>query len=174
MRKNKAGKMNFPQSSRNNKTVIKALTIRQPWAELILRGRKPYELRSWRTHYRGPLVIHAAAKIDAEDARHFGLNPEKLIAGAFVGVVILADVRPYSREDARLLKKRRAGFGWFPHNFSWVVKRPRRITPIKAKGQLSLFKVPKAVERQIGRLISRAPMNAIRQWRWKSARKYLQ
>ena len=26
----------------------RALTIRQPWAELIVRGRKPYEIRSWR------------------------------------------------------------------------------------------------------------------------------
>ena len=83
---------------------MKALTIRQPWAELILRGRKPFELRSWRTHYRGTLVIHAAAKIDAEDARHFGLNPSKLITGAFVGVAILSDMvyRPWSLEGKRI------------------------------------------------------------------------
>ena len=137
--------------------IMKALTIRQPWAELILRGRKPFELRSWRTYYRGPLVIHAAAKIDAEEARHFGLNPAKLITGAFVGVVILSEVRPYTHEDARVLKKRRAGFVWFPRTFSWVLKRPRRITPVKAKGQLSLFKVPSAVARRIDRLISRTP-----------------
>jgi hypothetical protein len=125
---------------------IKAITIRQPWAELILRGRKPFELRSWKTHYRGPLVIHAAARVDAEDARHFGLNPEKLITGAFVGVAILSDVRPYTRQDARLLKKRRAGHGWFAGNFSWVLKKPQRIPPVKAKGQLGLFKVPRAVQ----------------------------
>ncbi|PYT71662.1 MAG: hypothetical protein DMG39_12435 [Acidobacteria bacterium] len=132
---------------------MKALTIRQPWAELILRGRKPFELRTWRTKYRGPLVIHAAAKVDAWDARHFGLNPEKLITSAFVGFVILSDVRPYTREDARLLKKRRAGYGWFPHNLSWVLKKPRRMSPVKAKGQLSLFDVPKGVERRIRRLL---------------------
>src|ERR1700739_1238088 len=79
---------------------IRGLTIRQPWAELILRGRKPYELRSWKTHHRGPLVIHAGPNIDTEDARRFGLNPEKLITGAFVGVVFLSDVSPYTREDA--------------------------------------------------------------------------
>src|SRR2546430_5144162 len=54
------------------------------------------------------LVIHAAMKIDAEDARQLGLNPEKLITSAFVGVAILSDVRPYTREDANLLKKRRS------------------------------------------------------------------
>jgi hypothetical protein len=65
--------------SKRKVPTIKALTIRQPWAELILRGRKPFELRTWRTKYRGPLVIHAAAKVDAWDARHFGLNPENLV-----------------------------------------------------------------------------------------------
>ena len=52
-------------------------------------------------------MIHAAMKIDVEDARRLGLNPEKLIVGAFVGVAILSDVRPYSREDARLLQKKK-------------------------------------------------------------------
>lgn len=80
---------------------IKALTIRQPWAELILRGRKPYELRSWRTKYRGPLVIHAAMRVNSDAARRLGLNPEKLVTSAFIGVVVLRDVRPYTREDER-------------------------------------------------------------------------
>lgn len=127
--------------------MLKALTIHQPWAELILRGRKPFELRTWRTKYRGPFVIHAAARVDALDACNFGLDPEKLATSAFVGFAILSDVRPYTRADARLLKKRRAGYGWFPGNLSWVLKKPCRISPVKAKGQLSLFDVPKAVER---------------------------
>jgi hypothetical protein len=135
-------------------TPFKALTIRQPWAELILRGRKPFELRSWRTNYRGPLVIHAAANVDSYQARRLGLNPENFITSAFVGVAVLSDVRPYTRADARLLKKKRAGLGWFPGNFSWVLKKPRRISPVTAKGQLSLFKVPKGVERRIRKLLS--------------------
>jgi hypothetical protein len=132
---------------------VKALTIRQPWAELILRGRKPFELRTWRTKYRGPLVIHAAGTIDTWAARQCGLNPENLITSALVGFAILVDVRPYTREDARLLKKRRAGFGWFPRNLSWVLKKPHCISPFKAKGQLSLFDVPRSIERRVRRLL---------------------
>jgi hypothetical protein len=139
--------------SSRKKLSIKALTIRQPWAELILRGRKPFELRTWRTNYRGLLVIHAAKKVDSGEAKRLGLNPDKLTTSSFVGVAVLSDVRPYTREDARLLKKRRAGFGWFPYNFAWVLKKPRRISPAKAKGQLSLFKVPREVRRQISRLL---------------------
>ena len=39
---------------------MKALTLTQPWATLILLGAKTYETRSWATTYRGPLAIHAA------------------------------------------------------------------------------------------------------------------
>lgn len=100
-------------------------------------------------------MIHAAMKIDFEDAWQLRLNPEKLITGAFVGVAILSNVRPFSREDARLLSSRHAGGNWYSNLFSWVLKKPRRISPVKAKGQLGLFKVPKAVEQRIGRLLSR-------------------
>jgi hypothetical protein len=93
-------------------------------------------------------------KIYAEDARQLGLNPEKLITGAFVGVAILTDVRPHTKADARVLKKKGVGDGWFPHRFSWVLKKPCRISPVKAKGQRGLFKLPKAVERRISRLLS--------------------
>jgi hypothetical protein len=133
---------------------IRGLTIRQPWAELILRGRKPYELRSWETRYRGPLLIHAGANVERQNALAMGLNPDNLISGAYVGIVWLTEVRPHSRKDARLLKKNRAGFGWFPGNFSWVLRKPRRIPPIKAKGKLGLINVSRAVLRRIGKLPS--------------------
>lgn len=40
---------------------MKALSIRQPWAWLIVNGFKDIENRSWRTKYRGPVLIHASA-----------------------------------------------------------------------------------------------------------------
>lgn len=52
---------------------MKALTIWQPWASLIIAGAKPYEFRGWRfprALLGQRIVIHAAArKIDIEDAR---------------------------------------------------------------------------------------------------------
>lgn len=41
---------------------MKAITIWQPWASLIVHGVKHYETRGWYTGYRGPIAIHAAAK----------------------------------------------------------------------------------------------------------------
>jgi hypothetical protein len=44
----------------------KALSIMQPWAWLIVNGWKDIENRSWRTNYRGPLLIHAGLKVDGD------------------------------------------------------------------------------------------------------------
>jgi hypothetical protein len=41
---------------------MKAITIKQPWASLIVHGIKDIENRSWKTNYRGKILIHAAAK----------------------------------------------------------------------------------------------------------------
>jgi len=131
-------------------TEIRALTIRQPFPELILRRRKPYEIRSWRTNYRGPLLIHSAAKIETDCARESGLKPETLMTSAFVGVAVLSDVRPYTRADSNLLNQKRAIGGWSPGQFSWVLKKPLRFArPIKATGKLGLFTVPSPVARLV-------------------------
>jgi|ERR1019366_4441992 hypothetical protein len=50
---------------------MKALTINQPWAEMICRGLKRVENRTWPTNYRGPLAIHVGkslAWLKAQDA----------------------------------------------------------------------------------------------------------
>jgi len=44
--------------------VTKALSARQPWAWLIVNGYKDVENRTWRTHFRGPVLIHAGLKAD--------------------------------------------------------------------------------------------------------------
>jgi len=43
---------------------MKALSIRQPWAELIFQGIKRAEIRSWSTRHRGPLLVCAAKRLD--------------------------------------------------------------------------------------------------------------
>jgi hypothetical protein len=48
-----------------NKPIL-CLTLWQPWATLVALGAKCYETRSWKTPYRGVLVIHAARRFDAQ------------------------------------------------------------------------------------------------------------
>lgn len=46
---------------------IKAITLWQPWASLVISGAKHYETRSWNTNHRGLLAIHAAkARVSTE------------------------------------------------------------------------------------------------------------
>ena len=45
---------------------MKALSVRQPWAHLIITGIKDIENRTWRTTYRGPILIHAGKTFDAD------------------------------------------------------------------------------------------------------------
>jgi ASCH domain len=70
---------------------VKILSIRQPWAYLIVHGSKSIENRSWPTKYRGELLVHASVKIDHEACRKHGLAPSKLQIGGVVGMAEIAD-----------------------------------------------------------------------------------
>jgi len=159
--------MKSGKSGRADGRTIRALTIRQPFPELILRRRKPYEIRSWKTNYRGPLLIHSAAKVKTDCAEEAGLNAGTLTTSAFVGIAVLSDVRPFTRADSKLLNQRRAIGGWSPGLFSWVLKKPIRFAhPIKANGKLGLFKVSPSVarlaQRHVAALKKAAPIGRTR------------
>jgi ASCH domain len=59
---------------------MKALSVRQPWAWLIIAGHKDVENRSWTTTYRGPLLIHAARRPDdvmADIENRYGVSIDR-------------------------------------------------------------------------------------------------
>jgi len=103
--------------------LIRALTIRQPFAELILRGEKRAECRTWLTDYRGLLAVHAAQLLDRDALRRYPhLDPDGLALGAIVGIVRLTDVR--RRRD----------------QFRWLLADPIRLPePLPCRGRLSLW-----------------------------------
>jgi ASCH domain len=71
---------------------LKVLTVRQPWASLIVAGVKDVENRSWRTNYRGRLGIHAGSRIEQDALEvHGHLLDEDLPLGALIGTVTLVD-----------------------------------------------------------------------------------
>lgn len=43
---------------------MKVITIKQPFATLIAKGYKKFEFRTWKTNYRGDILIHAGKSID--------------------------------------------------------------------------------------------------------------
>ena len=50
---------------------MKVITIKQPWATLIAKGYKEYEFRTWKTKYRGEILIHAGKGTDKEAMTRF-------------------------------------------------------------------------------------------------------
>ena len=58
---------------------MKALSLYQPWATLIALGAKKIETRSWKTHYRGPLAIHATKKFPDDAVAQCFMEPFRSI-----------------------------------------------------------------------------------------------
>ena len=132
---------------------MKALSVRQPWAELILSGAKNLELRTWSTRYRGTILIHASKTIENEVILKAGLDPSILARGALVGVAEVRGCRIFIREDAENLRMKGAFFGeWIPELYAWELGAVRRITPIPCVGALGLFEVPAEIMGLCGRL----------------------
>lgn len=122
---------------------MKALSFRQPWAELILQGRKTLDLRTYPTHYRGPLAIHAAKTIEREACLKHGLDPEALATGGIVGLAELVDVRPLSQADYdNRQAEHLAGRSYREGMHGWLLRDPQRLPElIPAPGRMSLFNV---------------------------------
>lgn len=138
---------------------MKALSIKQPWASLIMAGRKEIEVRTWKTDYRGPLIIHAGKKIDREAMDFFrGLNPVfdnrlgppcKIIRnlefpmGCILGKVNLMEIclmLPNAWRRWRPLHCIPDPYHTLYH--AWWISNPIKLkNPIPCKGQLGLFNI---------------------------------
>lgn len=119
---------------------MKALSVRQPHAFLIVAGFKDIENRNWQTHYRGPLLIHAAKKEDwleiaaglarvTTDELPFRVLARRIVFGAVVGRVMLLDVvRDHPSPWA------------VPGRYHWVLAHPQLTDPpVPCRGRQGLF-----------------------------------
>lgn len=120
---------------------MKALSIQQPWAALIIHGVKDIENRSWRSAHRGPLLIHAGRQVDGEamkameQSRHpvtgRPWQPPVLAMrfGGIVGVVEVVDCVSGHESE------------WFAGPFGLVLRAARALPFVPLRGQLGLFEV---------------------------------
>jgi len=120
---------------------FRALTVCQPFAELIARGEKRVENRSWPTAHVGPLYIHAGKSRLHLDGQ---ATPEGLVFGAVIArVEVVACVR------LEKLRRDRSSqfddFRWLiddPHAFGpwcWVLENPVRVGPWPCAGKQGLW-----------------------------------
>ena len=119
---------------------ILALSIRQPWAELIVTGKKTIEIRSWSTEYRGLLWIHTGLRGTPELERRLGLKD--LFMGGYVGSAVLDGVIHLDRNRWEQWSPRHlcSRDSYRPGLYGWVLSSARKFyQPIEGPGQLSLF-----------------------------------
>ena len=135
---------------------MRALSIRQPWASLILKAGKNIENREWPTKYRGRILVHAAkgmTRAEHEDAiafaveairadprnadatkkvtlRELGFAFDDLPRGGIVGSVEIVDC------------VRTSDSPWFVGSYGFVLRDPQPLPFTPWIGQLGFFDVP--------------------------------
>lgn len=119
-----------------------AISIKQPWAHFIVCGKMDVENRSWRTNFRGPILIHASGQADAiylEDeefiARAIGepypdeLSEDHAPCGGIVGMAEIVDC--VSASDSP----------WFTGEHGFVLRHARRLPFVPMHGKLGIWRV---------------------------------
>ena len=116
---------------------MKTLSLKQPWAELILQCKKKIEIRKWNTEFRGEFLIHASKNPDKEAMKQFGF--EDLPCGYIVGKAELVDVKKYltkknfkNDKDKHLTTE---DFG----DYGFILKNIKRVNLISARGMLGFW-----------------------------------
>ena len=122
---------------------MKALTIKEPWASLIIEGYKKYELRSWKTNYRGKILIHAGKGLEKENLIKFKDYDIYIKPGMIIGEATLVDCIKVTPEfQNELFKIDRTVYGRSNHaeDFAWKLENIIKYDkPIPMKGQLGLW-----------------------------------
>lgn len=124
---------------------MKVLTIKQPFASLIVNGYKEYEFRTWKTKYRGEFLIHAGKGIDKKAMEKFSYLNLDYPTGCIIGKVTLTDCVLIDEEARKMLKEKNnpvydsiikhtewKGYGYKLENI-------KKINPIEVNGKLSFW-----------------------------------
>lgn len=124
---------------------MKVLTIKQPWATLIMQGDKRFEFRGWKTKYRGKLLIHAGKGVDKDAVERLKKYlPQILPSGKILGEVTLVDCIKCDQEFKEMCQKENKDIyakSIFNENYAWKLSNVKKFEePIEAKGHLSLWK----------------------------------
>ena len=100
---------------------MKVLTIKQPWATLIAKGYKEYEFRTWKTKYRGDILIHAGKSIDKKAMSRFEEYNLDYPQSRIIAEVEIVDCIKVDKEFNEMINKlnspvygskERTGYAW--------------------------------------------------------------
>ncbi len=115
---------------------MKALSIQQPWASMILCEGKDIENRTWETKIRGRIFIHVGKNYSVDGhlwiENHFGIKVPaecSVLLGGIIGSVEIVDC--VTSHDSK----------WFFGPFGFVLKNPIVLPFRECKGRLGFFEV---------------------------------
>ena len=124
---------------------MKVITIKQPWASLIAEGLKEYEFRTWKTKYRGEILIHAGKGVDKKAMKKFEDYHLDYPIGCIIAKANLCDCIEIDDEARKMLEQKN------PFVYSSIIKHTewegygfklenvKKIKPIFINGKLSLW-----------------------------------
>ena len=118
---------------------MKALSLKQPWAELIIQGRKIIETRKWKTNFRGEFYIHASK---SKNFLNYGkeLRIKDMEFGMLIGKAEIVDVKEYkNKKDFNKDYNKHFAKNFVKYGF--ILKNIKRINPRHYKGSLNFFEV---------------------------------
>lgn len=120
---------------------MKAISIIEPYASLILEGKKHIETRSWRTEYRGKILIHASATRIPKEYRRLLPMVDKVRQGYILCTAYLIDCVKMTDEFIAQVDDEERAVGFYsPGRYAWFLSDITPLPyPVHAKGKLGLW-----------------------------------
>lgn len=123
--------------------IAKCLSVSQPFADLIISGKKTIELRKWNTRFRGEFLIHSPVKIKSEDCKRLGINETNLRTGAIIGKAVIYDVKIYkTKKELQADKEHHFASDESYRKYGFLLKNAKQFKiQIPCKGKLGFFDI---------------------------------
>ena len=125
---------------------MKVLTLKQPWATLVSEGIKEYEFRSWKTNYRGKVLIHAGAGIDKKEMERFKDLNLKYQSKRIIAEVEIEDCLELDDKlNQKIISENNIAYGSkIRTGYAWKLKNVKKIKSNKEiNGKLGLWNIDK-------------------------------
>ena len=148
---------------------MRVLSVQQPWAQLLITGNKAFEIRTWKTDFRGRIALHVSSALapgayqlavdepayaDAYARSGIGSLSDlrQLQKSAIVGTIEIADVQTRHDLADSLTGDEREMFETVDDDtFMWRMLKPIAFDPVAIKGKLNLWTLPDDVAAEVSR-----------------------
>lgn len=122
---------------------MKVLSIRQPWATLIVEGYKDFEFRNWKTNFRGKFLIHASKGVEPENMDRFRHLNLEYPTGCIIGSAEITDcIKVEKKFEDELIEKDELIYGVVRNRggYAFQLEKIEKFkSPIPAIGSLGFW-----------------------------------